>query len=104
EQEKSTTPGRSKDYFEFLQLVSKALNDYQNKENIVEDQRLRLSWEREDDIAQSTDISITILERKPAAFSQGGPGEGSVRNLRPVLREYVEDPNNPGYRIAVFGK
>lgn len=101
---KGTTPGRAKNYFEFLQLVNKALNDYQTRENIIDNQRLRLAWEREDDIADTQSISVTITRREPGTFSQGAPFEGSVRNLRPVLREYKNDPDNPGYRIAVYGK
>lgn len=101
---RGTTPGRARNYFEFLELVAKGLTDFQDKENIFPGQRLRLAWQRQDDIADSNSITVTISKREPGIFAQGAPFEGSVQNLRPVLREYKDDPDNPGYRLAIYGK
>jgi hypothetical protein len=88
----STAPGRARNYYEFLTLVEKALEDYQTRTPILPiSRKLKMSWE-------------SVVKRKPGAFSQGAPFEGSVKNLRPVLREHREDPDNPGYRTAVLGK
>jgi hypothetical protein len=36
-------------------------------------------------------------------FSQGRPMEKKVQNLRPIVREILDDPDNPGYRKAILG-
>ena len=48
-------------------------------------------------------ISIRLVRREPGRFSEGRPYEGDVRNLRPILRQVYDDPENPGYKRAEMG-
>jgi hypothetical protein len=97
---RSVTPGTSKNYFEFCQLLKQALDDYQKDEKF----KIDTSWESPDSDAVTEVISISLVNREPGAFSQGAPFQGDVKNLRPILRESKADPQVPGYRKVILGK
>lgn len=99
---RSVSPGASKNYFQFFELVDKALIDYQSR--LGSPNLVKLSWEEPDEILDTEIISISLLSREPGRFDQGAPLEGSVKQLKPVLRESKSDPNNPGYKKAILGK
>lgn len=99
---RSVTPGPAKNYFEFCQLVKKALDDYQ--ERIDSPNKASLVWEEPDKDTVTPCISISLVRREPGKFDQGAPFEGSVKQLRPVVRESKEDPSSPGYRKVILGK
>ena len=48
-------------------------------------------------------VTFSLRRREPGAYSEGAPFEGRVRNLRPLLREVKDDPENPGYKLAIHG-
>lgn len=102
--QRSVTSGQSKDYFQFLELVKKAVDDYQRRQKPPDGREISLSWERPDSAAETEKISISLLERGPGAFSKGAPLEGQIKNWAPILREKRKDPENPGYLNLVFGK
>ena len=102
EDKKSVTPGPAKNYFEFCELVKTALDDYQDRINSTN--KVSLSWEEPDINAETEVISITLVKREPGKFDQGAPLEGSVKQLRPVIRESKQDPDSPGYRKVIMGR
>jgi hypothetical protein len=97
---KSLAP--AKNYFEFCELVVKALDDYQTRLNRTN--KIRIVWDVPDLKEDTIVISISLVRREPGKFDQGAPFEGSVKNLRPVIREHKVDPNNPGYNKIILGK
>lgn len=99
---KSVTPGTAKNYFQFCQLVKTVLDDYQ--ERIDSPNKASLTWEDPDKDSVTPCISISLVRREPGRFSQGAPLEGSVKQLRPVVRESKIDPTSPGYRKVILGK
>jgi len=103
-QGRSVTPGQSKNYFEFLELVHKAIEDYQNRQKPPFNRRVNLSWERPNLKEETERITISLEERMPGAFSEGAPREGKIKNLRPILREKRQSETDPGYLTAIFGK
>jgi hypothetical protein len=48
-------------------------------------------------------VSLSLERREPGAFSQGAPFEGKVKNRTPLFREEIDDPDNPGYKLAILG-
>src|SRR3989304_8811990 len=84
-------------------LVKQAITDRETSGGIVESARVNFTEEEPDKLAETEVITFSVLQRGPGAYSQGRPMEGDVKNLRPILREVVEDPDNPGYRLAKFG-
>ncbi len=100
---RSKSPGKSKNYFEFIELVQQCLDDYQVRLDIAEDKRIRISWETPDFSQQTEVITVGLVRRVPGSFDQGAPFEGSVKNLRPILREVAQDPEHPGYCNAYLG-
>lgn len=100
---RSRTPGKAKNYFEFLDLVSKALKDYQTRQGVPEEKMITLSWESPDLNKTTETIAIGLVKRVPGSFAEGSPFEGSVQNLRPILREVKQDSNHPGYRNLYLG-
>lgn len=103
-QGRSVTPGQSKNYFEFLELVEQAIQDYENRQDSPFNRKVQLSWERPNLPDETERITISLEERSPGAFAEGAPMEGKVKNLRPFLREKKQSINDPGYLTAVFGK
>lgn len=100
---RSVTPGNTKNYFEFCELLEKALRDYQTR--LAETTRVDLVWEKPDEITEKQEIvSINLVKRSPGQLDQGAPFEGSVKQLRPILRETKSDSDSPGYRKAILGK
>lgn len=99
----TTTPGAAKDILDVLQLIKQAITDYEERTGVNEDGKVGLIYEKPDTDLQLETISISVDSRNPGSFSQGKPGEGQVKNRRPILREIVNDPDNPGYKRAVLG-
>lgn len=99
---RSVTPGPAKNYFEFCELLKQALDDYQTR--LDSPNKIDLSWESPDQSVNTEVISINLVKRLPGVFEQGAPFEGSVKNLRPIMRESKPDPNAPGYRKVILGK
>lgn len=100
---RSVTPGETKNYFQFIDLVQKALSDYQSRLKTPEDKRIKLTWEEPDFKTETETITVGLVRRVPGSFDQGAPFEGSVKNLRPVLREVKQDSEHPGYRNLYLG-
>lgn len=101
---RSVKPGQAKNYFEFCELVKETIDDYQRRTQVPGNRKVQLSWERPNNTAESELITICLKSRTPGVFDRGAPKEGSIKNWRPILREKVEDLENPGYLKAVFGK
>ncbi len=99
---RSKSPGTTKNYFEFCELVEKAVRDYERKTKTVTP--VTFSWEKPD-ITESTErITISLVKREPGTVSQGAPLEGGTRNLKPIFREAMPDPDAPGYKKLILGK
>lgn len=99
---RSVTPAPAKNYFQFVDLVNKAIIDYQSR--LKSPNSLTISWENPDINSQTERITVGLVKREPGKFDQGAPFEGSVKNLRPLIRENVPDPDAPGYRKVISGK
>lgn len=101
--ERSRTPGSAKDVYEFCDLVRESVEHRLEMQNVSEDARVILTQETSDIDQQLESIVFSLEKRQPGQFSEGPPFGGDVRNLRPILRETVPDPENPGYRLAIMG-
>lgn len=100
----STTPGPAKNYFQCCELIRTAIDDYQKRFDSPTVKPVNLSWEDPDFQADTETISISLIKRMPGKFDQGAPFEGSVKHLRPLIREIKDDPDSPGYRKTILGK
>jgi hypothetical protein len=102
--ERSRTPGPAKNLTEFYGLVKNAIDDYERRQETTEDAKIYFT---EDNIDFPKDnkivVSFGLVKRLPGSFSQGGPFEGNVVNMKPVVREVLDDPENPGYKRAILG-
>lgn len=101
---RTKSPGQSKNYLEFVGLVEKAIRAQETAQNVPSSRAVKFSWDRLDDDIESEVITASLTRREPGKFAQGAPFEGSVKHLRPILREVIDDEDNPGYRIAVLGR
>lgn len=101
---KTKTPGPAKNIVEVMDLLRQAIEDYEKRERINEDAKVHFLYENPDREAELESISCSLTERNPGMFAQGRPNESPVRQLRPLLRELLPDPDNPGYRRAVLGQ
>ncbi len=109
--QKSRTVKPAKSLTEVYDLVRKAVEDYQKRANTPQ-QNQNAFTEGDPDLKvienlnaqkKSGLISFGLVKRCPGAFSQGKPFEGDVKNMRPLFRESLPDPENPSYRLAHVG-
>jgi hypothetical protein len=109
--DKSTTVHPAKNVFESMDLIQTVVSEYEEREDRVADARVIVTFDCPDEkiaeLSQDTNprgiISLSLERREPGAFQQGAPFEARVHNLKPILREEKEDPDNPGYRRAILG-
>jgi hypothetical protein len=101
--EKTKTPWPAKNIVEVMTLVSQALTDYEARTGVTEDAKVNISYESPDVDADLEVITIALAEREPGMYGQGRPRENQVKNRKPILREHLDDPDNPGYKRAVLG-
>lgn len=100
---RSVTPGTAKDIIESMELFKKAIDDYERRQNLNERDKIVVSYDTPDKDIEYPSVTLSVDRREPGSYSQGAPFEGTVRNLSPVLREEKDDPDNPGYRLAILG-
>jgi hypothetical protein len=100
---KDRTPRNAKSLIEVYGLIRQVVEDQQKRMNVPEANRVTFTEEEPDNKVQSEIITFSLVRREPGAYGQGGPFESRTRNLRPILREEKDDPENPGYRIATTG-
>lgn len=100
---RSRTTGRAKNLIEFYSLVGDALTNYQEREGIAIEDRVRYSEEEPDIDAKTESIVLGLVKRQPGAFGKGQPFESNVLNLRPTVREVTDDKENPGYQLSTLG-
>jgi len=99
----SKTPGSTRGLMDFPGLVKEIIDDNESQANLTADARVGfIQGNPYEDIVTEV-ISWGVTRRVPGAYSQGTMYEGKVKNIKPILREEVEDPDNPGYRIARMG-
>lgn len=103
DQPRSRTPGTAKDVYEFCDLVREAVEHKSQMENVTDDARVILTQEFSDVDQQLEAITFNLERRQPGQFSEGPPFGGDVKNLRPIIREVMQDPDNPGYRKVIMG-
>jgi hypothetical protein len=103
----STGKGRTlkpaKSLNEYYDLVKQAIDDLERRANLDTKNKILFTEEEPDYKSEGEIITFSLVKREPGAFGQGAPFESKVRNLRPILRENVADPENPGYRLATLG-
>lgn len=100
---RSKTPGNAKNIDEFTDLVMNVIENSEATENTSEDNKIIFSRDYTPEYIDKEAVTFKITTREPGRMDQGAPLEGKVKNLRPLFREEAEDPDNPGYKILVFG-
>jgi len=84
-------------------LIGRAISDYETRAGTPSTETVTFTEETPDKKFNPEVISISCISSIPGAFSQGAPMEGKIKNLRFIPRESVDDPDHPGYRVAMLG-
>jgi hypothetical protein len=88
--------------------MRQAIENYEERANTPTKNRITFTEDESDRKSDTEVISVKCMNRHPGLFSQGTPYDagkaGAVKNLLPVLREEINDPEHKGYRIAILGK
>lgn len=100
---RGVTPYAAKSIIEAMELIQSSIVDYQKRSEDTEDSKVVVGYELPDTEAKFETISMSVVKRDPGQFGQGRPGGSTVRARKGQLRELVDDPNNPGYQLAVIG-
>jgi len=101
--ERTKSPLPSKNIIEVMELIYHSITDYEERTRATEDAKVVVVYEKPDIKTNLETISISLVDRNPGMFGQGKPNGNSIRNLKPILREEIEDPDNPGYKRAILG-
>ena len=99
----TATPRPSKNIVEVMELIRQAFIDYETRTHVNEQSKIHVTYEKPDVGMQLETVSICLKSREPGQFAQGKAMGGGPRNMHPILRETLDDPDNPGYKRAVFG-
>jgi len=96
----------AKDIDDAIELIKTAMDDYQDREGVTEDARVTLVYDRPDAPKQTEVITVTPGVRLPALFERGHPTKTSapIRATKRIFLEERDDPDNLGYRLAIFSK
>lgn len=103
ERPRTTTPGAAKDIIEVMDLIQNAILDCEKRTRTTTDGKIDVVFEYPTKAIDVETISISFQQRVPGGFGQGAPMESSTHNRKAILREVVDDEDNPGYKRAVFG-
>lgn len=101
--ERTKTPGAAKSIIETLDLIRQVVLNYEERAHTAKDAKLDVVFEDLDRDTELETLSLQIVDRQPGMFGQGSPNENKIKARRPILRELVDDPDNPGYKRAVLG-
>lgn len=102
-EESRTTPEPAKNLIESIDLIRKVLADKENRLGIAQKDRVAFTEEYPDFNTETELIVFSIGKSLPGAFGEGRPFESDIKNLVPALRQEIEDPENPGYKMAILG-
>jgi hypothetical protein len=102
--ERSKTPFPAKEISEVPMLIKKVITDSQDRESVAEKDRVIFTTELPDFDKVLESITYAVIKRLPGSFDQGSPMKNGIRNLKPMLREEKTDPENPDYKISIFGQ
>ena len=97
------TPGEAKSVSDFYELVGDAIGHSETAGKVSEESKVYFGKDFSLKKEQREIVTYELIKREPGDFSQGDPFGGSVKNLKPVLREEIDDEDNPGYKKLVFG-
>lgn len=100
---KSRTPKPAKSLIEVYGLVKDVIDHYDNRASVPLKNRVIFTEEEPDAAATGEIISFSVIQRLPGAFGGGAPGEAKTKNMKAIYRDSFDDPENPGYRLAVYG-
>jgi hypothetical protein len=101
--DRTVTPGKAKDINDVSELIELAVVDYDKRNGITKDAKLEIVYERPEKEFDDEVIAISFATREPGMVGQGRPFENKTKNLRPILREVLDDPDYPGYKKAIMG-
>jgi len=102
--QKTKTPGEAKNILEAMELIKSAIEDYEKRSHSTTDSKIYVTYEEPDKLANLEALTIKLVRREPGMFGQGTAFENKTRQLKPLLREELDDPENPGYKRAVLGQ
>lgn len=103
-EQKTRTPGPAKNILEVMDLIKSAVEDYETRTHSTTDSKINIVYEEPDKLTNLEALTIKLIRREPGMFGQGTAFENKTRQLKPLLREEVDDLENPGYKRAILGQ
>jgi len=105
---KDRTPRPAKSVSGVYSVVKDIVDNYEKRANTPVSNQVFFTEEELDERItegklQKEIITFSLMKQEPGAFSQGAPFEGRVKNMKPIFREEVDDPANPGFRLTTYG-
>jgi hypothetical protein len=104
--ESSKSVGPSKNFKETIDLIKKAVTDYEERGNLLSKSGVKFTYSDPVHIVELDVITVDPGIRKPGRFSRGrvSKSDSITREVRPHVREEREDPESRGYRLTILGQ
>jgi hypothetical protein len=102
--ERARRPQPAKNIVEFFELTKQVIEDKEIANNIIEDQKVLFTPEYPPQELDKVTISFSVVRREPASTSQGRHFNQQRQEWKPRVREIIDDPNNPGYKLMILGQ
>lgn len=97
------TPQNAKDVYETIDLIQQIIQKEEAQEGKIPEEQVRFTYRDVDFPTATKIITAEVIRREPGSFAEGPPFQGDVKNYRPVVRETLDDPEEPGYKTVVMG-
>jgi hypothetical protein len=102
--DRMVSPFPAKSLKEVPGLIKTCIQDTEERQSVAQEDRLIFTVEEPDLTQKLETITYAVVRREPGGIGSGPPFSQQNRNLRPFLREEGDDPDNPGYKRAIFGQ
>jgi len=104
----SSAPMPAKNIVEAMDLLKDAIEHRIQQEGTTADADLSILYENPDKLSELEAVTIKVNMRKPGSWekttAQAALSSRNTRAMQLVLREEKDDPQNPGYKLAIMGK
>lgn len=97
-------PRPAKNIDEVTDLVQRVIQDKQNSDGIVSDQRIVFTEEYPPVDFKTEAVSFRLISRDPGTTSGGRHLNQSRQEWKPKIRSIDDDPNNPGNKLITMGQ
>jgi hypothetical protein len=102
--ERAKMPQPAKSLDDFIALTKESIEAKEHVDNTPEENKILFTAEYPPTELETVTVSYSLLRREPASTSGGRHFNQQRQEWKPHVREIIDDPNNPGYKLIILGQ